>query len=256
MLTNYHTHHYRCKHAEGTIEDYILEAIKEGFSEIGIACHVPYENFPEVGTNQRMEFEELAIYFAEIDELKEKYKSQIKVLKSVEGEYFPCIHDYVLWLDTQTDYLVLAGHFIEIDEATRQYKDAFSFTEPWQLERYGKQLEQAMATRLFAFVAHPDLFMIMYPHWDEYCDQVVHRLAQASLKYDVPLEFNTNGLRRQNKPYPCIEFWKIVAEQYPAVKVVVNSDCHVPVHLNDDVTKQARQMAEELGLNVLTKLEL
>ena len=28
MKTNYHTHNYRCNHAAGTVEDYILEAIK------------------------------------------------------------------------------------------------------------------------------------------------------------------------------------------------------------------------------------
>ena len=43
MKTNYHTHNYRCNHADGTIEDYIKVAIEEGYDEIGISditCHI------------------------------------------------------------------------------------------------------------------------------------------------------------------------------------------------------------------------
>ena len=41
MKTNYHTHHYLCGHAKGNVEDYVLEAIKHGFTEIGISDHGP-----------------------------------------------------------------------------------------------------------------------------------------------------------------------------------------------------------------------
>ena len=250
MLTNYHTHHYRCKHAGGTIEDYVVKAIKEGYAEIGMSCHVPYENFPEVGTNQRMEFEDLPTYFEEISDLQKKYP-EIKILKSVECEYFPKIHQYLEELAEQTDYLILAGHFIEKDGI---YKDAFSFTEPWQLEVYAEQLEIAMATGFFKFLAHSDLFMIFYPQWDETCEKITHQIAQAANKYDMLLEVNANGLRYQNKPYPKKEFWSIIATCYPETKVIVNSDCHDPELLNDDYMKKARQMAEDLNLNIVTQL--
>ena len=41
MKINYHTHHYFCTHAIGNVEDYILEAIKNDFVEIGISDHGP-----------------------------------------------------------------------------------------------------------------------------------------------------------------------------------------------------------------------
>ena len=250
MLTNYHTHHYRCKHAEGSIEDYVIEAIKEGYTEIGISCHVPYENFPEVGTTQRMEFEDLPTYFKEIADLQKKYP-EIKILNALECEYFPRIHSYMEKLAEQTDYLILAGHFIEKDGI---YKDAFSFTKTWQLEVYAKQLEIAMATGLFKFLAQPDLFMVLYPEWDATCEKITHQIAQAAIKYDMPLELNANGLRRRKKPYPAKEFWSLIATHYPQIKVIVNSDCHKPKYLNDRDMKQARQLAEELNLNVITQL--
>lgn len=32
VRANFHTHNYRCGHAEGDVEDYVKEAIKEGYS--------------------------------------------------------------------------------------------------------------------------------------------------------------------------------------------------------------------------------
>jgi len=250
MLTNYHTHHYRCGHAKGEIEDYVLEAIKHGYTELGISCHVPYKDFPEVGTSQRMNFEDLPLYLNEIDHLQKKYP-EIKILKSLECEYFPSIHEYIKELAAQTDYLILAGHFIENDGV---YKDAFSFTKPEQLTRYAEQLEVAMSTGLFKFLAHPDLFMILYPEWDAVCEETTHKIAQAANKYDVMLEVNANGLRRKNQPYPSQEFWSIIATHYPQTKVIVNADCHEPDFLNDAYMQRARDIAEDLNLNVITML--
>jgi len=252
MLTNYHTHHYRCKHAEGTIEDYIIEAIKQGYAEIGISCHIPFdESFPEVGTGQRMDFADLPTYFAEIDALKVKYQAQIKVLKSLEAEYFSQIHDYVAVLAEETDYLLLAGHFIELDG---KYPTAFNFTKVAELHAYAEQLEIAMATGMFQILAHPDLFMVAYPKWDAVCEEITHKIAQAVLKYDVILEVNANGLRRRNQPYPAREFWDIIATHYPQTKVIVNADCHAPRLLNDEMMHEARRLAKDLDLNVLVKL--
>ena len=35
-LTNYHTHHDRCKHAKGGVEAYVREAVLHHYDEIGI----------------------------------------------------------------------------------------------------------------------------------------------------------------------------------------------------------------------------
>ena len=37
-----HTHHERCGHAIGTIEDYVKQAIQYGLQYIGISDHSPY----------------------------------------------------------------------------------------------------------------------------------------------------------------------------------------------------------------------
>ena len=45
MLTNYHTHTFRCQHANGTVEDYVREAIAKGFDILGMSDHVPYPHY-------------------------------------------------------------------------------------------------------------------------------------------------------------------------------------------------------------------
>ena len=42
MLTNYHTHTYRCHHADGTERDYVEAAIQRGFKALGFSDHSPY----------------------------------------------------------------------------------------------------------------------------------------------------------------------------------------------------------------------
>ena len=40
-MKNYHTHTKRCYHAIDNEEDYILAAIKSGYSELGFSDHTP-----------------------------------------------------------------------------------------------------------------------------------------------------------------------------------------------------------------------
>lgn len=42
MKFDLHTHHERCGHADGTIEDYITAALDAGLQAIGISDHSPY----------------------------------------------------------------------------------------------------------------------------------------------------------------------------------------------------------------------
>lgn len=41
---DFHTHHYRCGHAVGTIQHYVEAAINQALDMIGISDHSPYFN--------------------------------------------------------------------------------------------------------------------------------------------------------------------------------------------------------------------
>src|SRR5690606_28917085 len=91
MKFDLHTHHDRCGHAVGKIEDYIQAAIKVGLQVIGISDHTPFfaspedQPFPGI-TMAKSEFPN---YVHEVLRLKEVYQDQIEVLLGVEADFLP-----------------------------------------------------------------------------------------------------------------------------------------------------------------------
>ena len=61
---NYHSHTYRCGHADldVTDEDYIKDYIKIGFEKIAFTDHCPEKNEIDVRSNIRMKYEERKEY--------------------------------------------------------------------------------------------------------------------------------------------------------------------------------------------------
>ncbi|MCL1949924.1 MAG: histidinol-phosphatase [Turicibacter sp.] len=257
MLTNYHTHHFRCRHAKGTVEDYIKEAVRHNFDEIGMSCHLPFENFPELKA-VRMTYDEMPLYFADIEDAQKKYP-QLSILKSMECEYFPRFHDYLKRIHDQCDYLVLGQHYIFNNGIIQ---DAFRFIEPTQLRIYAEKVVEALETGLFRILAHPDVFMTKYPKWDSVCQEISRQIIESAIKNDVILEINANGYRKGKRKYedgtrygyPSENFWHLLAQEFPQAKVMINSDCHNPEFLNDEFMDKARDFAKRLNLNVVEKL--
>ena len=77
MRNNYHTHTYRCGHAYGEDEDYVVEAIGAGMQTLVFSDHVMLEGFSQ--PNVRGDFALSEGYFSSIRNLKEKYKERTAV---------------------------------------------------------------------------------------------------------------------------------------------------------------------------------
>lgn len=58
---NYHTHTTRCGHACGRDEDYVIQAIRNGYKKIGFSDHMPYKNGYVKG--KRMHYDELEDHY-------------------------------------------------------------------------------------------------------------------------------------------------------------------------------------------------
>ena len=256
MKTNYHTHHYLCGHAEGNVEDYVLEAIKHGFSEIGISDHGPINAlaFP------RMTYEEFEnIYLIELEDAITKYKNQIKIYKALEIEYIENDICHYKKLLEKLDYLILACHYYENKKVLHDYS-VYNVNNHERLKRYTEVIEEALDTKLFKILAHPDLFMTGYNELDSFGEECVMRIANAAIRNDVMLEFNAGGIRsnrrfdEEGNPkyiYPNDSFWKVISKTN--AKVIVSSDCHLPSDLYADATKTAEELAKKYELNIQEK---
>lgn len=251
-MNNYHTHTARCKHAVGTVDDYIQAAIKQKVEVIGMSDHTPFPNDSH-WLKVRMAYAELEDYCKEIDEAQAKYNN-IQILKGFECEYLKDYHQYykdVLLGEHGADYLILAGHQIFGTSPWNLNGETKSLKE--ELRLYADYLVKGMETGLFAFVAHPDVFGTFYLEWDEEAAAASKYIIAAAEAYHMPLEVNGYGLRKPEivtsqgvrRMYPLHPFWEI-AGQYD-IQVLANSDAHKPEDIISNI-EQGYSLAESYGL--------
>lgn len=250
----YHTHTYRCGHASGRDEEYVINAIKAGLNVLGFTDHIFFPTIHQPG--MRGNYEELEGYVNSISDLKDKYADQIVIHLGFEAEYYRDFDYYYkeLLRTGIIDYMILAQHYrYERGQPTFYYGHC---TTAEEIREYSRELIKGMETKLFKYVAHPDLFMANYEHgFDEAAQEVTHAICEAAIRLDMPLELNMGAIRfaglrvignEQRYLYPYIPFWQ-VAKQY-GVKVIVGIDAHDPKDFLDSRVN--------IVLDILTKLDL
>ena len=196
-----HNHTILCNHAEGSVEEYVKKAIELGVDEYGFACHAPMNYDPKY----RMKLEERSIYEKWVNEAKEKYKDQIKVLLGYEVDY---LKGYMLdeILNAKVDYLIGSVHFLQ------NQNDMWGFDNP---EFIGVYLD---LIKVFKFLPQKD----------------VRILAQNALKEikkaNMVLEINPAGLR---KPIgECYPSKPLLEEAFSlGIDITFGSDAHKVEHV-------------------------
>lgn len=252
-MKNYHTHTFRCNHAEGEVVDYAKIAVERGVAVLGIADHTPLPD--NRWLFMRMSSSQLPTYIRAIDEAQAKYR-ELTILKSMECEWAPEYHNYfkeVLLGECNLDYLVLGCHFFTYNGGW--VSSHLDIHDAKHLVAFTKFLIQSMQSGLFSLVAHPDLFGLTYPIWDENTTSASKDILAAAEGLKIPLEINGYGLMEKfvktpsgtRNAYPWLPFWEL-ARDYE-VTVVVNSDAHHPEKV-DMGLKEGEEFAQKLGLTL------
>lgn len=249
---NYHSHTYRCKHATGDVADYVEEALKTDLKEIGISDHTPLPDGRWSGI--RMAMDELNEYITAIEEAQQRYP-EISVLKGMECEYMKSYENFYkdeLLCQHNFDYLIGSVHFIPKNEEWYPIHGLDSK----DLTLYAQYMIESMESGLFAFIAHPDLFCLQTPTWNEDSVACSKDIFSAAASLGIPLEINGSGLRKPKietsagelSPYPYRPFWEI-ATDYP-IKVICNSDAHDPEFINSN-RSDAYDLAIDFGFDFM-----
>ena len=203
----------------------------------------------------RMPFSELDAYSQAIDQAQRDYP-ELHILKSMECEWAPEYHNFfadVLLGEYKFDYLVLGCHFFPYQGSW--LSSHMDIDTPKHLSAYAEFLIRSMQSKLFTFVAHPDLFGLTYETWDHNAEAVSKDILACAAELKIPLEINGYGLMRRiietpqgtRNAYPWLPFWKL-AQDYD-VTVVVNSDAHHPDNVDMGIV-EGLEFAEKLGLKV------
>lgn len=257
-ISNFHTHTSLCNHAKGMPEDYVKQAAADGCSALGFSDHCPYpEGTGDCWPNIRMKVSEAPVYIKAVREAADS--AGFPVYAGFECEWDKSYESWyrdVLLGELGARYLVFGPHWVT-EGSSHVY--ALDITGVPELHRYTDQTIEGIRSGLYAFVAHPDLFMGRWKEWDSDSSSCLSAILDAAADCSLPVEINglgmsrpqnmtTRGLRFQ---YPYDEFWLMAASR--GVKVICNADAHDPA----DVIKgaaHAREYAARFGITPLDTL--
>lgn len=253
MKFNLHTHTKRCNHAQGSDEDYVISAIKNGYEMIGFSDHAPYVFNDSYRSGMRMSLDETAGYVNSIRALAEKYKDKIDIKLGFELEWYPNLIDKELeYLKSfDYDYLILGQHHTD-NENDKFSKYVGAKTDSVAvLDKYISQLLLGAKSGEFTYVCHPDVIKFI---GDEkiYINKMTYMVNELK-KLNIPLEYNFYGYYT-NRHYPNDTFWKIVKEV--GNPVVVGLDAHFPYVYGDSRLGDMLSHMKELGLEPIDEIEL
>lgn len=245
MTANYHTHTRWCRHGSGEIEDYIQEAVAGGLEELAITEHVPLPGDPDV---RRMYYSEFEAFDAELNRLIEKYADTIRVRKGFECEYYPELLDYYVKLREERGYeILILGHHTSIDKKI----DNFAIEDAAGLSLYAAEVCQGLKTGIFTFLAHPDVPLYGYPHFDGAVRDAMVRIFETCASLGIPAEINANGLH-YNRGYPDRRVWELARNYNPLC--LVCADAHQVADLTCKSVDHCVDIAQDLRLNLLERL--
>lgn len=263
MQIDYHTHHARCGHAVGSLEEYIQRGIEIGLQQIGLSDHMPLIHvnpatyYPEMA----MPMEELPRYVEECFLLKEKYKSQIDIRVGMEGDYIEgyeaeieqIIHAYP-W-----DYVIGSVHFLgEWDITDFRQTHGWEGRDPLEVyHQYYQAVEKAVRTGFYDYMGHIDV--IKRFGYGPPADQL-HEVKEMELQVlrtvaeqQLAIELNASGLRM-----PCEEMFPsrrmLEAAFALNIPITIGSDAHQPERLGQYLD-QARALLRDVGYTQLATFQ-
>ncbi|MNO14836.1 Histidinol-phosphatase [compost metagenome] len=263
MLIDYHTHHERCGHAVGSLEQYVQRGIEIGLSHIGLSDHMPLLHvdpaayYPEMA----MPMEELPHYVEEAFALKEKYRGQIEVRVGLEGDYIEGWEREIekIVKAYPWDYVIGSVHFLgEWDVSDFRQVHNWEGQDVFAVYmRYYDAVAKAAKTGFYDIMGHLDVIKRFGYHPDLSLQEETIRLELQTLsavaESGVAMELNASGLSK-----PCAEMFPsrrmLEAALQKGIPLTVGSDAHDPLKLGENLD-QARNLLYDIGVRELATFE-
>ena len=267
MRFNFHTHSCYCD-GEGTLKDFVNEAVNQKFTALGFSSHapLPYEN------DFAIKEENLQIYVDEIRNLQHDYSAQLDIFAGLECDYIPEI-SYSFGDFQQKynlDYIIGSVHLVNyqgelwfIDGSkSASYDEGLSRIFQSDIRKavrqYFNQLCEMIENEKFDIIAHFDKIKMhnkdRYFTEDEkwyvnHVEETIRLIKEKSLIVEV----NTRGIykKRCDTFYPSV--WIIKKLKEHAIPVTISTDAHK----KDEISfyfKEAAQCLKECGIKEVALL--
>jgi histidinol-phosphatase (PHP family) len=259
MLADYHTHTSRCKHASGSMAQYVAQAKAVGLAEMGFSDHLPYPKGP---SPWNMDEGELAGYCDEVLSLR-RANPGLPIRLAAEADYFEECEPELRRLIRLApfDYVIGSVHYQKVRKEQRILTDGafwdWGIDDPGELEEwqrhqvdevwreYLRQLRLSAASGLFHIIGHCDLAKKFGHRPQADLSSDYRATAQAFARAHVLVELNTSGLRAPvNEIYPSQPFLRLLREA--EVGITLGSDAHKPEQVGMAL-QEARAWARQAG---------
>ena len=242
MKVDLHNHTTLCNHAEGTVDAYVREAIRQGIDIYGFSDHAPMDFDPKY----RMDFEQMALYKQWVMDAKAKYADKIELLFGYEVDYLPGHMDKRI-LNADVDYLIGSVHFInewgfDNPEFIGHYEDE-DIDTIWQ--KYFRLIEEMAQSQLFDIVGHIDLIKVFKYMPKQDIVEMAMPALRAIKEAEMVLEINVAGYRKPcAEPYPSPSLLQAAFKL--GIPITFSSDAHKPEQVGL-FREEAEALAKSVG---------
>lgn len=228
MIPDYHMHTQLCKHASGTMEEYVLQALKAGCHEIAFTDHIPLPH--DFDLAHRMHPSQLDGYFKEIERLRSAYPD-LQILCGIEADFYDGFEPYLerFLAENNFDLVIMSVHFIK-QWPEGNWAFSYHFPDKSLTEIYSEYLHavlRGVKTGLFDIVGHLDLVKSPDQSLLEHNQTQIEDVISESKLQNMAIEINTSGLRKEiNQTYPDLSFLSLINQAQ--VPITMGSDAHMP----------------------------
>jgi len=264
MHSNHHTHSL---YSDGSSqpEEYITEAIAKGFHILGFTEHspLPFENSFSFRKENKDE------YVALMQNLKQKYNSQIAVFSGMEMDYIPGMSENFgkVKAEYKLDYLIGSVHLVRPENNSELWftdgpnyetydkglNELFAGDIKKAVTRYYHQLNEMIENQHIDIIGHFDKIKMhnrdrFFTEDESWYVSLVGESLDLLQDRDIIVEVNTRGIYKQRSEttYPGLDILKQIKSL--RIPVMVNSDAHKP-HELDLAFEQAYSLLKEAGID-------
>ncbi len=264
--TNYHSHCTFCD-GKAPMEEFIKEAIRQGFSSYGISSHAPLP----YNTEWTMDRGQVNAYLSEADRVKKLYGDRIEIYTGMEIDYLDETSNPAspFFQQLPLDYRIGSVHvmrddygtYVDIDTRPEvlvgRLREHFGNDLERLLRNYFAKLMRMVETGGFDIVGHADkLYMNA-----EYCQpgitatswykETIRKYFERIAEKGLMIEINTKKFESTGRFSPSNEHFALLKELN--IPVVVDSDAHRPENINSG-REEALQTLKKAGFTHVMEL--
>ncbi len=246
MITiDYHTHHNRCGHAQGQIEDHVKAAVARGLTEIGISDHSPlyFMEGNDPLPTQAMAKNELDGYVDEVLKLKQRYAGKISIRLGLETDYIETMESFYadILAKYPFDYLIGSVHHV-FGSNVYDHRRWGSKPDPMAVyAEYYRLVAKSAQSGMFDILAHTTAILAYSPRpVPTEIEALQDEALEAVRESGVCIEVNTSGYRKmRTEPFPSPRMIGKAVEL--GIPLTFSSDAHSP-----NEVAHAREQVEAL----------